>query len=151
MARYRVTLPQASAGMTEVACLGKKVKVNEWTEYTDEEIREHYQRRPEVSIMTILTDQALYAECWDEERDKWVPASHYSVPQGKLLEMAMEKAAELAKERDERRARKQVKALETELARTKADRDGAEKRLHSSEEKLAEAATKLAATERVNT
>ena len=80
-----------------------------------------------------------------------MPASHYSVPQGKLLEMAMEKAAELAKERDERRARKQVKALETELARTKADRDGAEERLHSSEEQLAEAATKLAAMERVNT
>ena len=151
MARYRVTLPQASAGMAEIACLGKKVKVNEWTEYTDEEIREHYQRRPEVSIMTILTDQALYAECWDEERDKWVPASHYSVPQGKLLEMAMEKAAELAKERDERRARKQVKALETKLAAAEADREGAEERLRSSDEQLTEATTKLAAMERVNT
>ena len=151
MARYRVTLPQASVGMTEIACLGKTLKINQWTEYTDEEIRERYRKQPEISITMILTDRELYAECWDEERDKWVPASHYSVPQGKLLEMAMEKAAQLAKERDERRARKQVKALETELARAKADREGAEERLRSSDEQLAEAATKLAAMERANT
>lgn len=151
MARYRVTLPQAMAGMTEISLLGKKVKIDEWTEYTDEEIGERYAKRPDVSITMILTNRELYADCWDEEQEKWVPASHYSVPQGKLLEMAMEKAAQLAKERDERRARKQVKALETELVRAKADRDGAEERLRSSDEQLAEATTKLAAMERANT
>jgi vacuolar-type H+-ATPase subunit I/STV1 len=150
VARYRAKLLNPAFGQVETKCLGKTVKLGEWTEWSDEELEARYKRPGFQTIRSMLGEKQYLVQEWSEDKNDWADISYWTRDQLELVKEALAEADKLARERDERVAVRKVKDLEKEIAQVQAERDAAQQRLSTVEERLAEATAKLGELEHTN-